>query len=94
MTFEYVRHTIRCGTGDFAPGAELTDEQRAAVAAAERGLEASFLNTVYERRRQLGLADNDAGMGRIAETETRDWRGGRPIYPGVVGVLKAVGVKL
>lgn len=32
------------------------------------------MNEVYAARRAQGLADNDAGMGRLAEAETRDWR--------------------
>ena len=74
MTDKYIMRVYPTGTGDFAPDAVLTPEQERARAAAERSLEASFLNTVYETRRARGLSDNDPGMGRLAEAETRNWR--------------------
>lgn len=39
----------------------------------DRHLEAERINAAYAARRTAGLADNDAGMGRLAEAETRDW---------------------
>lgn len=47
---------------------EETPQQR------DRRLEIERITEVYAGRRAAGLADNDAGMGRLAETETRDWR--------------------
>lgn len=40
----------------------------------DRRLEIERMTQVYAERRARGLADNDAGMGRLAETETRNWR--------------------
>lgn len=35
---------------------------------------AAEIDGIYAARRAAGIADNDAGMGRLAEAETRDWR--------------------
>lgn len=65
---------------DIASSVEGIEMRRLVGAVVEDNLQRSMqesaaeINAIYAARRAAGLADNDAGMGRLAEAETRNWR--------------------